>query len=519
MTSSNNKKCSVLVVGAGPAGLVLAIDLARRGVAIRIVEKNKGPSTASRAKGIQPRTLEIFHNFGIIEPVLMRGGQFPRWRSYVGTTLKWERSLFDMIGKKPEVRIDTPYPETFMIPQSQTEEILRMCLNGFGVSVENNTEFIGCTQNTDGVVANLITQTGKKSVLCQYLVGADGGHSAVRKALAIPFVGTTDDNERYVIADVQASALDHIYWHNWSVENEPARRISMCPMPHTNYFQFVAPILPGEPEPDLTLETLQNLFNNRSGRHDIVLSDLTWISLQHTNLRLASRFRDNRIFLAGDAAHLPPQAGGQGMNISIQDSINLSWKLAAVLSGAPSKLLDSYESERRPMSAALLDVLSAELQATGTCSANDAELRQQEIKDDTFHLKINYRHSPIVREARKNPEQVHAGDRAPDALAVDGAGQSVRLFDFMKGPKSTILTFSQESARLCADILGKSVGDFNLHLADKALMGSVAASIHTIYGISIGSSTVLLIRPDGYIGLAVDRDIKNEFESYLKKLS
>jgi hypothetical protein len=341
-------------------------------------------------------------------------------------------------------------------------------------------------------------------------VGADGGRSAVRKALAIPFPGETREDERFLIADVEAPALDHDYWHNWSVGGDAVLRISMCPLPKTACFQFVAPIMPGSPEPDLMLDTLQRLLEARSGRQDIALTKLMWVTLHRTNLRLAARYREGSVFLAGDAAHAPPQAGGQGLNISVQDAVNLSWKLAAALNGAPDALLGSYGAERRAVAAAKLGLLSAELQATGQCNAVEAERRQLAIKEDIFHLELNYRSSPLVREARCDVQGVQAGDRAPDALTFDPSGQSMRLFDLFRGPQSTLLAFSQDSASVCADALKDQRAEIRLHVID----GTVEAPVHEIYGVKAGASTILLVRPDGYIGLAADSDLRNELLRY-----
>lgn len=490
---------SVLVVGAGPTGLVLAIELARRGVGVRIVEKASSPSPASRAKGLQPRTLEIFHAIGIEEALLAAGGRFPRWRSYSGTTLRWEKSIFELIGQgEPVADPATPYPETWMVPQSQTETVLRQRLGSLNVEVEFGIEFLGLTQDEQGVVATLIDAAGPTQSRYDYVIGADGAGSAVRKALAIPFQGETREDERFIIADVEATSLDHAYWHNWSIDGDPIRRISMCPLPGTAYFQMVAPLDPHLPAPDLTLGTLQQLFDERAGRRNIALQNLAWITLHRTNLRLAERYRDGAVFLAGDAAHSPPQSGGQGLNISVQDAANLGWKLAATMKGAPAALLDSYEAERRPFAAGKLGVLT------------DAT-RQTEIQGDIFHLALHYRDSPISRETRQKPEGVRAGDRAPDTVIYNEAGDAIRLFDALREPGWILLAFSRKSADLCAAIL-KQYGT----LISLGLTGPDASSdTHTTYGVPVGEDTILLVRPDGYVGFAADEEISDRLREYL----
>lgn len=452
----------VLVVGAGPTGLVLAIELARRGVAVRIVERAAVPSGASRAKGLQPRTLELFHRLGVVEAILAGGGRFPRWRSYSGTRLLWEKSIFEMLGLgEPVADEATPYPETWMVPQSRTESVLRGELKRLGVAVEM------------GVVGDLREASGYR-----YVVGADGAGSGVRKALGIAFEGETRDEERFLIADVEASHLEHGYWHNWSVNGDSIRRISMCSLPGTNYFQLVAPLEAHLAAPQLSLDVLQHLLEQRSGRSDIVLGNLRWITLHRTNLRLAARFREGGVFLAGDAAHCPPQGGGQGLNLSVQDAANLGWKLAAVLSGAPERLLDSYEAERRPVAAGKLGLL-------------DDPARQAEIQSDIFHLALHYRDSPITRETRDNPRGVHAGDRIPDCLIRDESGETVRLFDALRQPGWTLLASGPEWSEVAR----------RYHLC---LLPSC--------------SDVLLIRPDGYVGFAGEGDCAEALREYLAEV-
>lgn len=507
----------VLIAGAGPSGLVLAIDLARRGVAVRIFDQAPGPSPASRAKGLQPRTLEIFHDLGIAGQVLAGGGPFPRWRSYSGAELRWERSIWELLGiAEPAARPDRPYPETWMIPQFRTEAILRERLAEFGVWVEFGTAFVSCEQDEDGVKVTLKGPDGSSSVSrCRYLVGADGGRSTVRKALGIAFEGETREDERYLIADVEATGLDPRYWHNWSPAGDAVRRISMCPLPGTDSFQLVAPLEPGAPAPELTLATLQGLVDGRTGA-EVALAGLSWITLHRTNLRLAASYRQGSVFLVGDAAHSPPQAGGQGLNISVQDAWNLGWKLGATLRGATPALLDSYESERRPFAAGKLGRLAAELEAHGLPTA-EAEARQKEIQQDLFHLDLGYRESPIVREARRHPPAgVRAGDRAPDAaIAIEPGGEPMRLLDLFRGPQSTLLAFSPATADLCADLVESHREFIRLCLVHPLEGRDPVASIHEVYGIEAGSSALLLIRPDGYVGLAADENPRAELMAYL----
>lgn len=497
---------SVLIVGAGPTGVLAAIELARRGVRVRIVESRDAPFVGSRGKGLQPRTLEVFEDIGIIDEILASGGRFPRWRSYQGSELAWEKSIYQLIGiSEPERQPSTPYPETWMIAQWRTEEILRAALSRLGIEVEYATRLTALDADESGVTATLQHLETSRHVRAAYLLGADGASSTTRKLLSVSFEGETREDERFLIADVRTPDLDRTFWHNWSRPSTPSERVSICPLPHTDRFQFVAPIPANEPVPALTLDTLQSVFDARSGRTDVRFTDAPWITLHRTNVRLASRFRVDRVFLVGDAAHAPPAAGGQGLNLSVQDAYNLGWKLAAVLRGAPGWLLDTYEQERRAVAARLLGV---------PLSTEDAE-----EKIDIFQLKIAYRRSPISRETRGMPGAVQAGDRAPDAsLQLKGSPPS-RLFELLKGTHFTCLAFDAGCAADCIAVSERWSAVAEVRVVDLSRQTPAAfETVRGIYGIPGDRGLVLLIRPDGYVGFAADQGAVDKLDAYLGDL-
>src|SRR5690349_1747590 len=207
---SEQNETAVLIVGAGPTGLTLACDLARRGVACRIIDKTPEYFSGSRGKGLQPRTLEIFDDLGVIEPILRGGGAYPRLRLHFGRLhLHW--TMF----KQRAASASVPYPNTWMVPQWRTEEILRARLAELGVQVELASELTGFAQDEHGVTASLSRPGRLEQVRASYLVGADGGRSSVRKQLGVGFAGKTYEDERMLVGDVRVDGLERSHWHIW----------------------------------------------------------------------------------------------------------------------------------------------------------------------------------------------------------------------------------------------------------------------------------------------------------------
>ncbi|GAA1987694.1 FAD-dependent monooxygenase [Amycolatopsis minnesotensis] len=462
----------VLVAGAGPTGLTLAIDLARRGVDVRIAEKGQEFFAGSRGDGLQPRTLEVFEDLGVIDAVLAAGA--PPWPMLMhvgGETTE----VGEQFGAKAETRPDAPYTTPWFLGQSRTEEILRDRLAEFGVTVELGTELVGFAQDENGVTATLRHDGRDEAVRADYLVGTDGGRSFVRKALGIAFEGVTDESIRMLLGDVRIDALDHEHAHWFAAEGNPVEGIMLTPLTGGRHFQFAAPLPDGATE--ASLEVLQRQVDRFSGRTDLELTELVWSTVWRPNVRLAERFRSGRVFLAGDAAHVHPPTGGQGLNTGVQDAYNLGWKLA----DGSEELLASYETERRAIAKYVLEV-STKLMRKYTDGDPDANERGEE----TQQLNVSYREG-----AWGGP--VQAGDRAPDAPLRTAEGKQVRLFELFRGPHATRLVFgdvpaSGEHTYRIVPAGGTPVGD---ELLDQ--------DGHAFRAYSVTSAAVVDIRPDGYI--------------------
>jgi 2-polyprenyl-6-methoxyphenol hydroxylase-like FAD-dependent oxidoreductase len=387
----------ILIAGAGPTGLTLAVDLARRGTSFRLIEAAATPFEGSRGKGIQPRTLEIFDDLVVIDTILAAGAVYPKFRTHLGPFSLRAGSLASF--KQPAECV--PYPNLWMVPQSRTEEILRERLRALGGEVEFGKALATFTQNEHEVDATLSTG---ETVRAEFLAGCDGGHSTVRKALGLRLEGKTIDEEPILIADVEVEGLDRHDWHLWPFAKGGV--IGLCPLPNTSLFQFTS-------KAKTAAAGIEDTIHKATGHR---VKRVAWSSIYRPAVRLVPRYRAGRVFLAGDAAHVHPPTGGQGLNTGVQDAYNLGWKLAHVASGGPDSLLDTYESERLQIAAAVLG-LTKRLHQRPSIKRGDA----------TNQLALHYRTSPLSSGiARGN---LHPGDRMPDARLDDGG----RLFDHLRG--------------------------------------------------------------------------------------
>ncbi|QOG07413.1 FAD-dependent oxidoreductase [Aureimonas sp. OT7] len=484
----------VLICGAGAAGLTLAIDLARRGVSFRLIEKMDDPFRGSRGKGIQPRSQEIFEDLGILDRIVAVGGIYPQQREYRADGSYTESDVVEHQEPTPP----EPYHLALMVPQFLTEGVMRERLLELGHRPEFGCELVGFEQDENGVTARLVSKAGEQSIRVRYLIGADGGRSFVRHTLDIGFPGKTL-GVRAIVADVTLTGLGRDVWHRFA-ESDMERQISLCPLAGTEMFQIQGPI-PLEGEVDLTAEGLTALVAARTGWNDIVVRSVSWASAFTMNGRLADRYRVGRVFLMGDAAHIHPPTGGQGLNTSVQDAYNLGWKLAAVAAGAPDTLLDSYEDERRPIAAAMLGLATKLLDAL-----KRGEMRRGR---EVHQIDIGYPESALALEKPERSGGLLAGDRAPDAPIRGAAGQPTRLFELIKGPHWTLLGY--EVAR---DLVPARPG---LHIHSFGPQGDLiddGGHFREAYALAPGDW--VLVRPDGYVGAIVASGEIEALRTYLK---
>ena len=339
-------ECPVLIVGAGPTGLVLALWLTRLGVPLRIIDKAAEPGTTSRAVGVQARTLELYDQIGLAEAVVDAGVVVPGANLWVGHDRAARLSL-ERIGRGL-----SPFPFLLIYPQDAHEKLLIARLNALGVVVDRRTEFLRLNQRSDGVDVVFKKPDGSEQTSqFAYVAGCDGAHSAVRAALATEFPGGTYSGVFYVAdADAAGPAADG----EVHVDLDDADFIAVFPLKGERRVRLIGPVSWQHDGPRHNL-TFADIGDRAIANLQLTVHAVNWFSTYRVHHRVASRFRVARVFLLGDAAHVHSPVGGQGMNTGIGDAVNLAWKLQAALNGGDGdRLLGTYEQERRPFAQLLV---------------------------------------------------------------------------------------------------------------------------------------------------------------------
>jgi 2-polyprenyl-6-methoxyphenol hydroxylase-like FAD-dependent oxidoreductase len=528
-TQTGNRLIDVLIVGAGPVGLTLACDLVRRGISFRIIDKQTVYPIGSRARGVSGRTREVFEDLGIINQLNAYIEPYLPTRFYDrnnNLVREVKRGHNPDTQPKPE----KPYYNT-IISQEHTEAVLREKLASYEVYVEMDCTLRGFTQQAQSVVAEVVHAGKSETIEARYLVGSDGGHSVVRKYADISFLGETWISECNLFGNVHVNGLAPHYWYFW---NDPAwGMLALNPMIHSNGWFFAASLHLDESGafPPPTVETLQHLFDERVNNLSIHFSNASYISIYQPNVRMVDRYRNGRVFLAGDAAHVHTPAGGQGMNTGIQDAYNLACKLAHVLHGAPEALLDTYQAERLPVAQAVLSSTTARIRAWSKFDSDDSTSGTQAMSNslmgkdafaDVTQLSVTYRGGPLACDL-DNATGIRAGDRAPDAPCVSAeSGEQVRLFNLYRGTHLTMLLFgNQPVPQLPTNALdhiqlyriirpGETAGNDNHVLID------TEGHAYRAYGIS--DNALILVRPDGYVGLTAGSAPSQAITDYLSNV-
>jgi 2-polyprenyl-6-methoxyphenol hydroxylase-like FAD-dependent oxidoreductase len=499
----------VLVVGAGPTGLMLANQLARRGMRVQIIDRHAGPSLQTRALGVQARTMEIYAKLGIVDRALELG------KRGTGADIWAQGRRMARVPLSEAGQDATPYPFILILGQDDNERIMGDKLRDLDVSVQWNTELVGLEQKPDGVTTTLKLGDGtSQNIRVPWVAGCDGAHSAVRELSGITFPGAPYEHV-FFVADVEMTGSmvpEEVNVYLWSQGFH-----LLFPMRGKDHWRIVGILPPALRErDDIAFETVIPSLHNEAGA-ELSFKNCTWFSTYRIHHRSASRFRDRRCFLLGDAAHIHSPVGAQGMNTGLQDAYNLAWKLALVIkSGASEALLDSYEEERIPVAQRLLDTtdrafklivadnwlagfLRTKILARIAAFAMSRKSIQRFAFRTVSQIGLHYRKSSLSKSLQGLPDTApRGGDRFPWLrLKLHSGGPVEDLYQKLDDTRFNLIVIGQPSPAEAALGLGGLLSIYEIPF--DTVNDAELARQH------LPQSSFYLVRPDGHVGLCGTR--------------
>ncbi len=540
-----NGQTQILIVGAGPTGLTLAIHLLRLGMRVRLIDKKTGPSVTSKAIGLQYRVSEILACMGIVDRFLARGGTPTTVNISIGTR-RLVRLNFQASGKQSGRNAFAP--KAIVIPQSETEKILGDLVREQGGEIEWDTEFLEFREIGAGVMSRVRRGNGRdEEFASEWLVSCEGAHSAIRQQAGIAFAGKTYPLA-FFLADVELSGpLRHGENYVWMHRDGS---FAALPMPKPGAWRLFVDVTQrnaraGE---EISLDLIRELMAERVGNQGITVTNPTWISDFRIHCRMVDRYRAGRALIAGDAAHVHSPAGGQGIVTGIQDATNLAWKLARVVRGAPGQLLDTYEEERLPKAQ---EVLRETDRTTRVLLAPTILMRlvrdllllpvmrmpwvQKKLFAKLAQLHVQYRGSSLSQDqdaARWSARSLlRAGDRAPDvAFQERPGGGIITLFKLLEPMRPVILIGAAALTKdePAFDALQRTLAEAEIDVfvlretrdakeTEARCLWDLHGDFQRLYGMS--GDFLCLIRPDDHIGLFQRPTNERALREYVSRLA
>jgi len=525
----NQQHTQVLIVGAGPSGLMMAAQLLRHGVQPLVIDDKHGPTDQSKALAVQARSLEIYRQMGVIEKIINSGKQAG------GVTLNEDGKILAELSLSDTGKGQTKFPYVFLYQQSKNERTLLDFLTVNCCPVYWDTRLISVSQSNGRAEVQL--QSGEENVTltCDWLIGADGAHSTVRKQLQIPFTGDTYAHEFY-LADVELNNKD---LRDNRVELFLSKKgfAGFFPMPEQNRYRVIGN-LPKNIKDTGTLQ-LSDIMPHLNNTINLTLdvTELKWFTTYRLHHRMADGFKKQRAFLIGDAAHIHSPVGGQGMNTGLQDAYNLGWKLAGVCNNQLNeKVLDSYAAERIPVAKELLnttDRLFKVVMWTGWFTMffkrwmlpgllkfawSRPGVRELFFKRAS-ELYINYRHSNINLHLSQ-AVQIKAGDRLPYLMVFDEKQQiETDLHEWCSKPGFTLIVLGKlqeiDLFTLAKWITQNYNGILNLFYLPPSIKNQL---VFDQFEIAEGKKKALIVRPDMHIGFINDVVDIDMMDNYLNNV-
>jgi 2-polyprenyl-6-methoxyphenol hydroxylase-like FAD-dependent oxidoreductase len=505
---SGDDYADVLVVGAGPVGLLLACELARRGASFRLIDRLAAPTGESRAVAVHARSLEMMERVGTVDALIASGRR---------TTAAEFHADGKRVGHIELDTVDSPYAFSVSTAQTETERVLTERLTELGGTIDRRVELVGLEQNEHEVRSSLRRPDGsEESFRSAFIAGTDGSHSTVRAQVGTELEGSFK-GERFLLGDVEA---DYDYsgdaFHIFFSAGAPP--LVLFPMLGERA-RLIAQLGAGEAEQP-TLEHLQAICDERAP--GVRLRSSHWITAFEIHHAQVPQYRHGRAFLAGDAAHVHSPAGGQGMNTGMQDAFNLGWKLSAAAAGrAAPGLLDSYQAERHPVAARVIKDSTRLTRAATLEHEFERKLRnlalrvaagfapvRRKLADQTEETDITYAGSPIVAGSGEAAPDVPGLEPALHSALAAGNGHTALYIAGSEGQPSRLAADQPDLRHL---LVGGTSDGFDDLLPDPE------RRVAERYGAG-AEGALVIVRPDGYIGLRTELGNDEAVRAYFERI-